>query len=222
MTPKVYLHMPNKMRKTLDKCHLFEDRPFSENLYKMFNTIGLEETKNIDDASFVLTLYAEEENTDLILDKYIEVPVNKDDDYKEFVNKLNAIIKQKPVLFVDLFFPNGGSLELLEDINYKDLKGITNKERISKRRSPIMTISTRLQAMRSLRNTIPKRIRSVSLTDSRWSVRQELKQERLQRIPRPSRHPRYRSRSKLPLYAAVTPAGLSRSLLALWCFSCSR
>ena len=123
MTPKVYLHMPNKMRKTLDKCHLFEDRPFSENLYKMFNTIGLEETKNIDDASFVLTLYAEEENTDLILDKYIEVPVNKDDDYKEFVNKLNDIIKQKPVLFVDLFFPNGGSLELLEDINYKDLLG---------------------------------------------------------------------------------------------------
>ena len=89
----------------------------------MFKTIGLEETKNIDDASFVLALYAEEENTDLILDKYIEVPINKDDDYKEFVNKLNAIIKQKPVLFVDLFFPNGGSLELLEDINYKDLLG---------------------------------------------------------------------------------------------------
>ena len=88
MTPKVYLHMPNKMRKTLDKCHLFEDRPFSENLYKMFNTIGLEETKNIDDASFVLALYAEEENTDLILDKYIEVPVNKDDDYNDFINKL--------------------------------------------------------------------------------------------------------------------------------------
>ena len=123
LTPKVYLHMPNKMKETLDKCHLFEDRPFSENLYKMFGTIGLEETKNINDASFVLALYAEEENKDLILDKYIEVPVNKDDDYKNFVKNLNEIIKQKPVLFVDLFFPNGGSLELLEDINFKELLG---------------------------------------------------------------------------------------------------
>ena len=123
MSPKVYLHMPNKMKETLDKCHLFEDRPFSENLYKMFDTIGLTETKNLEEASFVLALYAEEENTDLILDKYIEVPVNKDEDYKNFVNKLNDIIKQKPVLFVDLFFPNGGSLELLNDINHLDLLG---------------------------------------------------------------------------------------------------
>lgn len=123
LNPKVYLHMPNKMKETLDKCHLFEDRPFKENLYKMFETIGLKETKDINEASFVLALYAEEENRDLILDKYIEVLVNKDDDYKNFINNLNTFIKQKAVLFVDLFFPNGGSLELLEDINYKELLG---------------------------------------------------------------------------------------------------
>ena len=123
LNPKVYLHMPNKMKETLDKCHLFEDRQFKENLYKMFETIGLKETKDINEASFVLALYAEEENRDLILDKYIEVLVNKDDDYKNFINNLNTFIKQKAVLFVDLFFPNGGSFELLEDINYKELLG---------------------------------------------------------------------------------------------------
>lgn len=122
-SPKVYIHMPKKMKDTIDMCHLFEDRPFSENLYKMFQTIGIEEVDNIDEASFVLALYKEEENIDLILDKYIEMPLNKDEDYRWFINSLNDMINQKPVLFVDLFFPNGGSLELLKDINYMKLLG---------------------------------------------------------------------------------------------------
>lgn len=121
LTPTAYLLVPTP--KILDKCHLFEDRPFSENLLKMLETIGIKLVDDLDKASFVLAIFAEEQNHSLELNEYIEVPINRDESYLAYIKKLNGLIKQKPVLLVDLFFPNGGSFELLNDIDYRNLLG---------------------------------------------------------------------------------------------------
>lgn len=121
IAPKAYLHIPSSA--ILKKCHLFEDRPFSENLYKMLETIGIELVNQVEDASFVLAIFAEEENHPLELKAYIEVPIRKDEVYRQYIQQLNCYMQQKPVLLVDLFFPNGGSIELLQDVEYRKLLG---------------------------------------------------------------------------------------------------
>lgn len=120
MMPTCYLHYP--VREVIDKCHLFEDRPFIENLNKMCKTIGFKFIDTPQDADFILSIYGIKENVDLDLSKFIEMPIDKNADYKKYINEVNGFIKDgKKVVLVDLFFPNGGSLELLEDINYQDL-----------------------------------------------------------------------------------------------------
>lgn len=121
IAPTAYLHIPSIA--ILNKCHLFEDRPFLENLYKMLDTIGIQLVEQVEDASFVLAIFAEEENHPLELKEYIEIHIRKDEAYHQYIQQLNAYIQQKPVLLVDLLFPNGGSLELLHDVEYKKLLG---------------------------------------------------------------------------------------------------
>ena len=118
--PKYYLHVPS--HDVIEKCFLFEDRPFTENIEKMCQTIGFNLTSNVDDADFILSIFAEKENIDLDIACFKEMPINKNEEYYRYINELNSFISEKKkVVLVDLFFPNGGSYELLEDVNYRDL-----------------------------------------------------------------------------------------------------
>lgn len=120
MQPNVFLHVPDMA--TVTKCFLFEDRPGIENIEKMCKTIGFNLVDSYDKCDFVLSIFSVLENDDLIIEKYIEININKNETYLNYVNELNSMLKKdKPVVLVDLLFPNGGSLELLKDIDYKRL-----------------------------------------------------------------------------------------------------
>lgn len=119
--PNVYIHLPYK--DTLDKIYCFEDRHFRENLNNMFDVIGINQT-NIDNSDYILSIFAEKEIMNLDLDKYTSFELNKTNEYNKYIKELNYFINEKNnVALLDLTFPNGGSFELLSDINYKKLKG---------------------------------------------------------------------------------------------------
>ena len=119
--PKIYVHLPYP--NALERVMHFEDRPVIENLTGMFDTIGFEFCSNAEDADFILAIYTERENKYLNLNRYKDIPPIKNKEYKLFIKTLNTYLKEgKRLAFVDLFFPNGGSLDILEDINYQELK----------------------------------------------------------------------------------------------------
>lgn len=115
----VYLHLPKE--EILNKCCLFEDRPLKENIEKMCKTIGLNITENLENSNIVLAIFARKDNIDLNLDQFEEVKVAKDLIYNDYIKDLNNLINEYPVTFVDLYFPNGGSFEILKDVNYHKL-----------------------------------------------------------------------------------------------------
>lgn len=118
--PKIYLHFPNDH--VLNKVMLFEDQPFIENLDHMLETMGFIKTKNLNQADFVLGIYAEEPNVILPINTTEEVLPNKNEEYWQFINRLNEFLNQnKRVAFLDLLFPNGGSIDILKDIEYHKL-----------------------------------------------------------------------------------------------------
>lgn len=120
-SPRVYLLLPEQG--VLEKTMLFEDRPFGENLRAMFETAGFVPANDPDSADFILAVYAEKENKDLDLSDFREVLPEKGPRYRAFVRELNNYLAAgKPAGLVDLLFPNGGSPELLGEIDYRALK----------------------------------------------------------------------------------------------------
>ena len=118
LSPSIYLHLP--FAEALEKSMLFEDRPFRENLNLMFETINFK-FSSLEAADFVLGIYTEAENYDLNLNTYKEVLPRFDNTFYDYFEQLNNLLIQKDTCFVDLLFPNGGSIEILNKINYKDL-----------------------------------------------------------------------------------------------------
>lgn len=117
------INVLTKNNDVLNSVHLFEDRPFKVNLAKMACAIGLDFTTDINQADCVLAVFGEEESHDLNLSKYEQIKPVKDFAYRTFVKNVNSLVKEKNVFLVDLLFPNGGSPDLLEDIDYLSLKG---------------------------------------------------------------------------------------------------
>ena len=119
--PKLYLHLPNQS--ILSKIMPFEDRSLGENLQKMFDKIGLIEVKDIDKADFVLSLYSEIEAFNLDINSTTPIYPNKNKEYYRFIEKMNEYLTQgKKVAFIDLLFPNGGSPDILRDVNITKLQ----------------------------------------------------------------------------------------------------
>lgn len=118
LSPNIYLHLPYP--DALNKTMLFEDRPFIENLDKMFETINMNYSLE-EDSDFILSVFTEKENIDLDLSKYKEIIPDEDATYYNYVNQLFKYMNEKDVCLVDLFFPNGGTPELLSRLNLNDL-----------------------------------------------------------------------------------------------------
>lgn len=121
LKPNIFVHVPNP--NILDRIYQFEDRHFRENLNNMFNVIGLNHSE-VEKSDYILSIYSGNEVIDLNLNEYKSVDLNIDYEYIKYTNDLNFYLNNFPkVSLLDLTFPNGGSLELLEDLNYKKLKG---------------------------------------------------------------------------------------------------
>jgi hypothetical protein len=118
--PKVYLHLPNQS--ILTKVMPFEDRTLDENLNKMFAKIGIVQVDDISLSDFVLSLYSEMEPYDLDLNATTPIYPNKSNEYYHYINTMNHYISEgRKVAFIDLLYPNGGSPEILADVNYDQL-----------------------------------------------------------------------------------------------------
>jgi len=118
--PKVYIHLPNPL--AINKVMPFEDLLLSENIINMFDTIGLIKTENYREADFILSIYLETNDYNLSINTTEEIKPKKNKEYLQYIKELNEFIAQnKRVAFVDLLFPNGGSIDLLKDINFLGL-----------------------------------------------------------------------------------------------------
>ena len=119
-TPKVYIHLPEP--DALKKVMPFEDRPFQVNLDLMLESFGYITVPTPKEADFVLAVYTEEEDYNLILEVATPIVPRKNEVYLTFMQSLEKMLgSKKPVAFVDLLFPNGGSIDILEDLSYKKL-----------------------------------------------------------------------------------------------------
>lgn len=119
LSPKVHLILSNDSLK--QKIMPFEDRPLIDNYEHLKSVIGLVEVP-LEEADYVLSIYTEPSPYDLDLNDYVEIPPSKDKTYRSFVKKTNDLITEgKRVAFVDLLYPNGGSDEILKDIQYHSL-----------------------------------------------------------------------------------------------------
>lgn len=118
LSPNIYLHLPYEG--ALDKTMLFEDRPFITNLKLMFETINFKFSDK-ENADFILSIYTEKDNVDLDLATTKEVLPTINEVYDKYINDLNTFVSNKDVCFVDLLFPNGGSTDILNNINYHNL-----------------------------------------------------------------------------------------------------
>lgn len=117
--PSIHFLFPYEELK--HKVMKFEDREVYENCQRLANVIGFEMT-SIEDADYIIAVYTEKENYDLDLGTSKEVPLSNEKVYKNFIKSVNDYIqKGRQVALVDLLHPNGGSLELLQEINYQDL-----------------------------------------------------------------------------------------------------
>jgi hypothetical protein len=117
LTPKIFVHLP--LENSLNKIMLFEDQPFDYNLDNMLDTIGFIKTNSVEEADFILSIYTEQRNVNLQINTTEEVLPLRNDVYWNFINELNTFLKAgKKVAFVDLLFPNGGSIDILKDIDF--------------------------------------------------------------------------------------------------------
>ena len=117
LNPNIYLHLP--FENALNKAMLFEDRPFIENLKLMFETINFS-FSTIQEADFVLSIYTEKDNYNLDLNTTKEIlPTYAI--FNKYLAELNNLILKKDTCFVDLLFPNGGSIDILKQVNYGTL-----------------------------------------------------------------------------------------------------
>lgn len=117
---KLYLHLPSI--DALHKTMPFEDRPFQTNLDLMVESFGYLTTQDVNDADFILSIYTEEEPYNLPLELFIPIVPKKDETYHKFFEEIWENVKKKrKVAFVDLLFPNGGSIDILKDLPYHEL-----------------------------------------------------------------------------------------------------
>ncbi len=119
--PLLYIHVPQEA--IMGKIMPFEDRPLQENLNLMLDTIGFLTTDTLEDADFVLSIYSEIARYDLEVNTTKQILPQKDGIYEQYIQELNTFIATgKNVAFVDLLFPNGGSIDLLKDIHFEGLR----------------------------------------------------------------------------------------------------
>jgi hypothetical protein len=105
----------------MTRSHLFEDRPFEENLYKMAATIGVEFSEESD---VVLAIFSEKNNEDLDLAHDTILNFEENNENLAFCETVNDfLMRGKKVVLVDLQFPNGGNPLLLTRIHYPLLAG---------------------------------------------------------------------------------------------------
>jgi len=102
----------------------FEDRSLQENYQKLMNVIDFENA-SYDESKYILAIYSEAEyNYDLNLDTTDAIIPNKNRKFKIFTSRINQAIKDgKKLVFVDLLHPNGGSIEVLSELDYHNLLG---------------------------------------------------------------------------------------------------
>ncbi|MDD3106353.1 MAG: DUF4127 family protein [Bacilli bacterium] len=119
--PKLYVHLPYK--NALNKVMLFEDQLFSYNLHHMMDTLGFEACSDETKSDFILSIYVEERNENLDTNSIKPIIPLKNEIYYHYVKELNQFLSgNKPVAFVDLLFPNGGSIDLLQDVCFHKLQ----------------------------------------------------------------------------------------------------
>lgn len=117
---RLHIHLPNET--VLNKVQPFEDRPLGENLDNMLRKMNIAQVSPALDADFELFIYTEKHPYDLDLASEVLPHPNRDAHFNAFFDALNqAINAGKQVAFLDLFFPNGGSPELLELFDYRKL-----------------------------------------------------------------------------------------------------
>jgi hypothetical protein len=118
--PTVFIHLPNQLIKS--KIMPFEDRPLQNNLFHLFEAVGLQEVSTPEQADFIVAIYSEMEPYDLDLNAIDEIKPHKNDEFKAFFESMQGFIDEGyNVAFVDLLFPNGGSVDLLNEIDYMKL-----------------------------------------------------------------------------------------------------
>lgn len=121
---KLYTYLLTPSREVLNKVCLFEDQLLIDNINKMFKTVGLIRTEDLTKTNSVLAVFCQKDNPDLDLTIYNEVLINKDEEYNNFIKQVNNLInKNYQVTLADVYFPNGGSYELLNDVLYQNLFG---------------------------------------------------------------------------------------------------
>jgi len=70
-----------------------------------------------------LSLYSEIEAFNLDINSTTPIYPNKNKEYYRFIEKMNEYLTQgKKVAFIDLLFPNGGSPDILRDVNITKLQ----------------------------------------------------------------------------------------------------
>jgi len=90
----------------------------------LMNVIDFENA-SYDESKYILAIYSEAEyNYDLNLDTTDAIIPNKNRKFKIFTSRINQAIKDgKKLVFVDLLHPNGGSIEVLSELDYHNLLG---------------------------------------------------------------------------------------------------
>lgn len=117
---RLHIHLPND--EVLYKIQPFEDRPFGENLTNMLKKMNITQVSLDSEADFELYIYSEKHPYDLDLASEVLPHPNQDSSFQAFFHSLNhAIHTKKQVAFLDLFFPNGGSPDLLDLVDYSKL-----------------------------------------------------------------------------------------------------
>lgn len=116
------VHLLPSTNSFMDRVHLFEDHKFNYNLYNMAEVIGIKFTSDESLTNTTFAIYGEDDNIDLDLSKYTKEPVNNDI-FLPFTKKINNYLNSRNVVLACLFRPNGGMIELLENIDYLKLAG---------------------------------------------------------------------------------------------------
>ncbi len=117
--PSVCFIFPKEELK--NKVMPFEDKPVYENCKYLANVIGIKEVPQ-DEADYIFAVYTEDKPYNLDVNTTRHIPLSNEVVYQEFILKINEyILNQRKVLFVDLLHPNGGSVDLLQKIDYKKL-----------------------------------------------------------------------------------------------------
>ncbi|MDP2425809.1 MAG: DUF4127 family protein [bacterium] len=120
IAPSLFIHVPHVS--ILSKIMPFEDRSLVENIDRMIQTIGLRKVHSPLEADFILSIYSEPIPYDLDLNATTPILPNKDETYAHFFQQINEFQSMgKKVAFVDLLHPNGGSLELLKEMDIQEI-----------------------------------------------------------------------------------------------------